>query len=129
MLNLLTLQEAQLIIMILGQTKKLDLQLFIRHNMAITKETKIARTEIVGDYNIIQIAEDIIYKEDGVVTNTVRHRRVLCPCVLDKNTDTNEVTTVWTDTSNEPQEIKDIINLKWTDEVKSSWETFLKGNV
>ena len=128
MLNLMTLQEAQLIIMILGQTKKLDLQLFIRHNMAITKETKIARTEIVGDYNIIQIAEDIIYKEDGVVTNTVRHRRVLCPCVLDKNTDTNEVTTVWTDTSNEPQEIKDIINLKWTDEVKSSWETFLKGN-
>jgi len=96
--------------------------------MAITKETKIVKTEIVGDYNIIQIAEDIIYKEDGVVTNTVRHRRVLCPCMLDKNTETNEVTTVWKDTSNEPQEIKDIIDLKWTPEIKSSYETFLKEN-
>ena len=96
--------------------------------MAITKETKIVRTEILGDYNIIQIAEDIVYKEDGVVTNTIRHRRVLHPCLVSKNTETNEVTTVWTDTSNEPQEIKDIIDLKWTPEIKSSYETFLKEN-
>ena len=96
--------------------------------MAITKETKIIKTEIVGDYKAIQIAEDIIYKEDGVETNRVRHRRVLHPCLVSKNTDTNELTTNWTDTSNEPQEIKDIINTVWTDEVKSSWETFLKEN-
>ena len=96
--------------------------------MAITKETKIIKTEIVGDYKAIQIAEDIIYKEDGVVTNTVRHRRVLHPCLVSKNTETNELTTIWTDISNEPQEIKDIINLVWTAEVKSSWETFLKEN-
>ena len=94
--------------------------------MAITKETKIIQTEIVGDYKAIQIAEDIIYKEDGVETNKVRHRRVLHPCLVSKNTNTNELTTIWTDTSNEPQEIKDIINTVWTDEVKSSWETFLK---
>ena len=96
--------------------------------MAITKETKIIKTEIVGDHKAIQIAEDIIYKEDGVETNRVRHRRVLHPCLVSKNTDTNELTTIWTDTSNEPQEIKDIINTVWTDEVKSSWETFLKEN-
>ena len=94
--------------------------------MAITKETKIVKTEIVGDYKAIQIAEDIIYKEDGVETNKVRHRRVLHPCIVSKNTNTNELTTIWTDTSNEPQEIKDIINTVWTDEIKSSWETFLK---
>ena len=94
--------------------------------MAITKETKIIKTEIVGDYKAIQIAEDIIYKEDGVVTNTVRHRRVLHPCLVSKNTETNELTTIWTDTSNEPQEIKDIIDLQWTSEVKSAYETFLK---
>ncbi len=41
--------------------------------MAITKETKSIKTEIVGDYKAIQIAEDIIYKEDGVETNKVRH--------------------------------------------------------
>ena len=94
--------------------------------MAITKETKIIAIEIVGDNKIIQIKEDIVYKEDGVITNTVRHRRVLHPCLVSKNTDTNEVTTVWTDTSNEPQEIKDVIDLKWTSEVKSAYETFLK---
>ena len=58
--------------------------------MAITKETKIVKTEIVGDYKAIQIAEDIIYKEDGEITNTVRHRRVLHPCFVSKNTETNE---------------------------------------
>ena len=94
--------------------------------MAITKETKIVKTEIIGDYKAIQIAEDIIYKEDGVITNTVRHRRVLHPCLVSKNTDTNELTTIWTDTSNEPQEIKDIINTVWTDNLKNLWEQYLK---
>jgi len=97
--------------------------------MAITKETKIIAIEIVGDYKIIQIKEDIVYKEDGVITNTVRHRRVLHPCLVSKNTDTNKVTTEWTDISNEPQEIKDVIDLKWTSEVKSAYETFLKEKV
>ncbi len=36
--------------------------------MAITKETKLVQTEIVGDFKIIQVAYDIIYKEDGVET-------------------------------------------------------------
>lgn len=94
--------------------------------MAITKETKIIKTEIVGDYKAIQIAEDIIYKEDGVETNKVRHRRVLHPCIVSKNTNTNELTTIWTDTSNEPQEIKDIINTVWTDNLKNTWEQYLK---
>ena len=94
--------------------------------MAITKETKIVKTEIVGDYKAIQIAEDIIYKEDGEITNTVRHRRVLHPCIVSKNTNTNELTTIWTDTSNEPQEIKDIINTVWSDDLKNTWEQYLK---
>tara|TARA_R100001015_G_C4529623_1_gene96404 strand:- start:225 stop:518 length:294 start_codon:yes stop_codon:yes gene_type:complete len=97
--------------------------------MAITKETKIIKTEIVGDYKAIQIAEDIIYKEDGVITNTMRHRRVLHPCDVSKNTITNKIKTRWTDTSNESQEIKDIVNLVWTDEIKNSWETFLKDQL
>jgi|TARA_R100001530_G_C4231289_1_gene132717 hypothetical protein len=95
--------------------------------MAITKEIKIIKTEIVGDYKAIQIAEDIIYKEDGVETHKVRHRRVLHPCLVSKNTDTGVLTTIQTDTSNEPQEIKDIIDVVWTDEVRTSWETFLRN--
>jgi hypothetical protein len=97
--------------------------------MAITKETKIIKTEIVGDYKAVQIAEDIIYKEDGVETNKIRHRRVLHPCLVSKNTDTGVLTTIWKDTSNETQEIKDIINAVWTDEIKTSWETLLKDRL
>ena len=95
--------------------------------MAITKEIKIIKTEIVGDYKAIQIAEDIIYKEDGVETTRQRHRRVLHPCLVSQNTDTGALTAIQTDTSNEPQEIKDIIDVVLTDEGKTSWETFLRN--
>ena len=33
--------------------------------MTITKEKIIAKTEIVGEYKIIQVAYDTIFKEDG----------------------------------------------------------------
>ena len=34
--------------------------------MALTKETKIAKIEMVGDFKIVHIAYDEIVKEDGV---------------------------------------------------------------
>ena len=95
--------------------------------MAITKETKIVKTEIVGDYKAIQIAEDIIYKEDGIETNKIRHRRVLHPSQMNYNTISKEKTHIDTDVSNEPQEIQDICNTVWTDEVKLSWKTLNEG--
>ena len=89
--------------------------------MAITKETKIIKTEIVGDYKAIQIAEDIIYKEDGVETNRVRHRRVLHPGYI------NGSSYVATDISGESSEIQGICNTAWTDSVKTAWETKCKA--
>jgi hypothetical protein len=79
--------------------------------MAITKEQKLIQTEIVGDFKIIQVAYDIIYKEDGVETSRTRWRNSFTP---DK------------DVSGEEQEIKDLANLYWTDELKASWQDKLE---
>ena len=42
--------------------------------MAITKETEIAQIEIVGEYKIIQVAYDIVIKEDGKEISRTRNR-------------------------------------------------------
>ena len=73
--------------------------------MAITEEKKLIQTEIVGDYKIIQVAYDIIYKKDGVETMRKRWRNSFQPDA---------------DVSGEDQEIKDLADLYWTDEYKSA---------
>jgi hypothetical protein len=78
--------------------------------MAITKETIIAKTEIVGEYKIIQVAYDTIIKEDGTEISRSRTRNSFQPDA---------------DVSSEGQEIKDIANLVWTDAVKTAWQTKL----
>jgi len=78
--------------------------------MAITKETIIAKTEIVGEYKIIQVAYDTIIKENGTEISRSRTRNSFQPDA---------------DVSSEEQEIKDIANLVWTDAVKTAWQTKL----
>jgi len=41
--------------------------------MAITKETQIAKIEVVGEYKAVQIASDTVIKEDGVELSRSRH--------------------------------------------------------
>ena len=77
--------------------------------MAITKETQIAKIEVVGEYKAVQIASDTIIKEDGVELSRSRHRKVVHP---DQ------------DISSEDAEVQAVCNAVWTDEVKASWETF-----
>ena len=76
--------------------------------MSITKETIIAKTEIVGEYKIIQVAYDTIIKEDGTEISRSRTRNSFQPDA---------------DVSSEDVAIKDIANLVWTDAVKASWKT------
>ena len=76
--------------------------------MTITKEKIIAKTEIVGEYKIIQVAYDTIFKEDGVEISRSRSRNLFQPDA---------------DVSNEETAIKDLANLVWTDAIKSSWQT------
>ena len=77
--------------------------------MAITKETQIGKIEVVGEFKAVQVAMDTLIKEDGKVISQTRHRHVLFP---DMNID------------NEPQEVQNICNTAWTQEVKDAWIAF-----
>ena len=77
--------------------------------MAITKETVIDKIEVVGQFKAVQVAMDTLIKEDGKVISQTRHRHVLHPD---------------SDISNEPQEVQNICNTAWTQEVKDAWIAF-----
>ena len=77
--------------------------------MALTKETKVEKIEVVGEYKAVQIATDTIVKEDNVELSRSRSRRVLHP---------------HNDISGESTEIKNVCNAVWTDDVKSAWTAF-----
>ena len=77
--------------------------------MALTKEVQYDKTEIVGDFKHVQCREATIIKEDGVELSRSFHRHVLTPDM---------------DISGESQEIQDVCNAVWTDEVKASWATY-----
>ena len=78
--------------------------------MAITKETSIAKIEVVGDYKAVQIATDTVIKEDGVELSRSRHRKVVHP---DQ------------DISGEDAEVQAVCNAVWTQAVKDAWTAFL----
>ena len=77
--------------------------------MALTKEVKVDKLEIVGDFKHVQCREATVVSEDGVELTRSFHRHVLQPD---------------SDISGEPQETQDICNAVWTDEVKTAWTTF-----
>ena len=78
--------------------------------MAITKETQIAKIEVVGEYKAVQIATDTVIKEDDVEISRARSRKVVHP---------------EQDITGEDAEVQAVCNAVWTDEVKSAWNTFL----
>jgi len=77
--------------------------------MTITKETEIAKIEVVGKYKAVQIATDTVIKEDGTELSRSRHRHVKQP---------HETIT------GEDAEVQAVCNAVWTDEVKASWTAF-----
>ena len=77
--------------------------------MAIIKETKIEKIEVVGEYKAVQVATDTIIKEDGTEISRSRHRHVLYPDA---------------DISGEHAEVQAIANAAWTDDVKAAYKTF-----
>ena len=77
--------------------------------MAITKETQIAKIEVVGEYKAVQIATDTVIKEDGTELSRSRHRHVVHP---------HETIT------GEDAEVQAVCNAVWTDAVKNSWNTY-----
>jgi hypothetical protein len=77
--------------------------------MALTKEVVYDKVEIVGKYKAVQCREATIVKEDGVELSRSFHRHVLHPDA---------------DISGESQEIQDVCNAVWSDEVKQAWSDF-----
>ena len=77
--------------------------------MALTKEVKYDKVEIVGDYKAVQCREATVISEDGVELTRSFHRHVLHPD---------------SDISGEPQETQDVCNAVWTDAVKADWFLF-----
>jgi len=77
--------------------------------MALTKEVKYDKVEIVGEHKAIQCREATVISEDGVELSRSFKRHVLHPD---------------SDISGEPQEVQDICNAVWSDEVKQAWSDF-----
>ena len=78
--------------------------------MAITKETQIAKIEVVGEHKAVQIATDTVIKEDGTELSRSRHRKVVHP---DQ------------DITGEDAEVQAVCNAVWTQAVKDAWTAFL----
>lgn len=85
--------------------------------MALTKETKIAKIEMVGDFKIVHIAYDEIIKEDGVEISKRRLRDVVNIGHLD---DSNNL--VLNDYTQYHQDIQDVIAVAYTDAIKENWK-------
>ena len=77
--------------------------------MALSKEIKCDKIEIVGDHKHVQCRQATIVSEDGEELSRSFKRHVLHPD---------------SDISGEPAETQSICNAVWTDEVKSAWATF-----
>jgi hypothetical protein len=77
--------------------------------MAITKETEIAKIEVVGEYKAVQVKTDTVIKEDGTEISRSTHRHVLHPDM---------------DISSEDAEVQAVANTVWTDAVKTAWTSF-----
>lgn len=77
--------------------------------MAIIKESKIGKIEIVGEFKAVQVLTDIFIKENEKIISQTKHRHVLLPD---------------SDITKESQEVKDVCNTVWTQEVKSAYEQF-----
>ena len=91
--------------------------------MALTKEVKVDKIEIVGDYKHVQCRELTIVKEDGKQISRSVTRHVLEPsrCLIDED---GVVTHEDTDISGEPQETQDVCAVVWTDAVKAAWQKY-----
>ena len=77
--------------------------------MAITKETEIAKIEVVGQYKAVQVRTDTVIKEDDKEISRSFHRHVLHPD---------------SDISGEHADVQAVCNTVWTDAVKASLTTF-----
>jgi len=90
--------------------------------MAITKEVKADKIEVVGDWHI-QVRTATIIKEDGVELTRSFNRHVLQPFTSSKADDDSWTHTA-TDISGEEAQVQAIATAAWTDDVKAAYKTW-----
>jgi|TARA_R100001163_G_C5062092_1_gene199082 hypothetical protein len=86
--------------------------------MAITKEIKDDKIEVVGDHKCLQIRSATIISEDGVELTRSFHRRVIYSVQSSK--DGSSWTHTDTDVSGETPEIQAIATAAWTADAKTA---------
>jgi len=74
--------------------------------MALSKEVKYDKIEVVGDYKAVQCRQLTVISEDGIEISKSFHRHVLHPD---------------SDISSESQEVQAICKAVWTEKVKKAW--------
>ena len=96
--------------------------------MAITKTEEIAQIEIVQTC-IIQVATDVVIKEDDVEISRSRKRHSIIPCGYSKEKDSTPSDWVWSDTdiSEEDAQVQAIANAIWTDSVKTAYKAKMEA--
>jgi len=77
--------------------------------VALTKEVKYDKIEVVGDYKAVQCRRATVVSEDEVELSRSYHRHVLHPD---------------DDITGQTTEVQAICNAAWTDEVKAAWAAF-----
>ena len=87
--------------------------------MALSKEVIISGIQLDSDKTVF-VNKDTVIKEDGVQISSRRLRQVIVSSMTDKNAD-GSFTTTNTDISGEPQEVQDICNAAWTNDVKPAY--------
>jgi hypothetical protein len=85
--------------------------------MALKKETRIDKIEVVGGFKKIGLREATVVSEGSdeagwTEVSRSAHRKTLTPDA---------------DVSGESTEVQDIANLVWTDELKASWSSYVDG--
>lgn len=78
--------------------------------MSLEKIKKIDKIEIIGDYKILQVREATVINENGVELSKAFHRESLIP---------------GTDVSGKDQQIIDLANLLWTQEIIDAYNANL----
>jgi|TARA_R100001443_G_scaffold43004_2_gene56200 hypothetical protein len=95
--------------------------------MALSKEIVISGIQLDSDKTVF-VNKDTVVKEDGVQISSKRFRQVIVSSMTDKNAD-GSFTTTNTDISSEPQEVQDICNAAWTNDVKAAYIAKCKTNL
>ena len=75
--------------------------------MALTENTQIDKIEVI-ELGIVQVRQVTIIERDGVFVTRTYHRWSLTPDM---------------DISDQEQQVQNIANAVWTDEIKSAYET------